>query len=104
VDDTVRDIQSYFEVRRETIGTRPSFAMLQLDMDIPDDIMENPILSELEVCTTDMILLGNVRVLLVPPCPLCSNSGLDIFRTYIHTTWNRLEVARDFNYYCRETD
>ncbi|KAI0062689.1 terpenoid synthase [Artomyces pyxidatus] len=55
----VRGIQEYFEVRRETIGAMPSFAILELDMDLPDEAVEHPVIQELSSLAVDMILLGN---------------------------------------------
>ncbi|KAJ7474192.1 terpenoid synthase [Mycena latifolia] len=34
----IRDVKSYFEVRRDTIGAKPSFAICELHMNIPDDV------------------------------------------------------------------
>ena len=55
-----RTIDEYLEVRRDTIGAKPSFAILELEMDIPDEVMHHPIIEELSILTIDMILLGNV--------------------------------------------
>jgi len=55
----VRSIQDYLEVRRDTIGAKPSFAILELDMDLPDEAVRHPIIEELSILTIDMILLGN---------------------------------------------
>jgi Delta6-protoilludene synthase len=56
----VRSIQEYLEVRRDTIGAKPSFAILELDMDLPDEAVHHPVIEELSIVTIDMILLGNV--------------------------------------------
>lgn len=57
---TIRDIDSYMEVRRKTIGAWPSFALLELDMDLPEDFMDHPVMHELHVLSISMICLGNV--------------------------------------------
>ncbi|TBU29047.1 terpenoid synthase [Dichomitus squalens] len=55
----VRTIDSYFENRRENIGARPSFALLELDMDLPDEVMEHPAIVDLTTGAIDMLILGN---------------------------------------------
>ncbi|KAI3395183.1 hypothetical protein diail_1677 [Diaporthe ilicicola] len=55
----LRDIQGYFEARRETIGAKPSFAINQIHLDLPDHIVESPIITRLADLSTDMIIIGN---------------------------------------------
>lgn len=52
------------EVRRDTIGCKPSYAMLELEMDIPDDVFNHPTLESLRVWSTDMICIANVSILI----------------------------------------
>jgi hypothetical protein len=61
--DVVRDIQSYMVTRRETIGTRPCFVLMRSTrrLYIPDDILENPIIREMENVALDMVYIVNVR-------------------------------------------
>ncbi|KAJ7474145.1 isoprenoid synthase domain-containing protein [Mycena latifolia] len=40
----IRDVKSYFEVRRDTIGAKPSFAICELHMNIPDEVITHPVL------------------------------------------------------------
>lgn len=56
----IRTIQEYLEVRRDTIGAKPSFAILELDMNLPDEAIHHPVIEELSILSIDMILLGNV--------------------------------------------
>lgn len=56
---SLRDVQTYFEVRRETIGVKPSFAINQIHLDIPDYVFESPIITRLTNLSIDMILIGN---------------------------------------------
>ena len=60
----IRDIDSYLEVRRDTIGAKPSFALLELGMDLPDEVINHPVIKDLSIWVIDMLCLGNVRVLL----------------------------------------
>ncbi|KAI0062680.1 terpenoid synthase [Artomyces pyxidatus] len=55
----VRNIQEYLEVRRETIGAKPSFVFLELDMDLPDEAVEHPVIQEMSILAVDMISVGN---------------------------------------------
>jgi hypothetical protein len=48
------------EVRRDTIGAKPSFAILETAMNLPDEAVHHPDIVELSTLTIDMILLGNV--------------------------------------------
>jgi hypothetical protein len=56
----IRSVDEYFEVRRDTIGTRPAFALLELDMNLPDEAVQHPVVEEMTVLATDMIILANV--------------------------------------------
>ena len=55
----IRDIASYFEVRRETVGAKPSFAIHQLHYDLPDEFMDHPTVAALTILCIDMIIMGN---------------------------------------------
>lgn len=52
-------VEHYLELRRETIGATPSFAILQLKLDIPDDVISHTAIETLVTATTDMISIGN---------------------------------------------
>lgn len=56
----IRTLDSYLDVRRETIGAKPSFAILELDMDLPDDVFYHPTLENLRTWVIDMLCIGNV--------------------------------------------
>lgn len=48
------------ELRRHTIGAFPTLLIHEMDLNIPDNVREHPVLTQLEVCAVDMILIGNV--------------------------------------------
>ncbi|KAI0291779.1 terpenoid synthase [Multifurca ochricompacta] len=52
-------IEEYFEIRRDNVGTKPSFAIIELEMDLPDEAVNHPTIQELSVLATDMIFLDN---------------------------------------------
>jgi len=55
----IRTLDSYLDVRRDTIGAKPSFAILELDMDLPDDVFNHPTLENLRTWVIDMLCIGN---------------------------------------------
>ncbi|KAF8987968.1 terpenoid synthase [Cyathus striatus] len=55
----IRTIESYFDVRRDTIGAKPSFAVNELHMNIPDYVMENEVIKRLHAGCIDMLCIGN---------------------------------------------
>jgi hypothetical protein len=59
-DSHIRDIQSYLELRRNTIGAKPSFAIMEAEMDLSDEIMGHPAMVELTNLTIDLLCIGNV--------------------------------------------
>ncbi|KAJ7443637.1 hypothetical protein B0H11DRAFT_2250554 [Mycena galericulata] len=54
-----RDVNSYFEVRRETIGAKPSFAICEIHMNIPDEVMTHPVIAKLSILCIDALIIGN---------------------------------------------
>ncbi|KAF8520670.1 terpenoid synthase [Gautieria morchelliformis] len=55
----IRDVESYFEVRRETSGAKPSFAIVEIHMNIPEEVMNHPVIVRLFELAGDMVLIGN---------------------------------------------
>ncbi|KJA22852.1 hypothetical protein HYPSUDRAFT_138665 [Hypholoma sublateritium FD-334 SS-4] len=55
----VRDIDDYFVVRRDTIGAKPSFAICELYLNLPDSVMEHPVIMKLTELCIDVIIIGN---------------------------------------------
>jgi hypothetical protein len=55
-----RDVESYMQVRRDTIGAKPSFALLEHDMELPDEVFNHPLMHDLRMWCIDMLCLGNV--------------------------------------------
>lgn len=58
----IRDIDSYFAVRRDTAGTRPSFAICELYLNIPDSVIDHPVIAKLTELSTDMMIMDNDMV------------------------------------------
>ncbi|TVY83697.1 Delta(6)-protoilludene synthase [Lachnellula suecica] len=55
----IRNVTSYLEIRRRTIGARPSFNILEMDMNVPDEVMGHPTIRELESLATDLTIIAN---------------------------------------------
>ena len=57
------DLESYILLRRDTSGCKPSFVLIEYanNLDIPDDVLEDPILSDIIDAANDFISWANVR-------------------------------------------
>ncbi|KAF7325813.1 Terpene-synth-C domain-containing protein [Mycena kentingensis (nom. inval.)] len=55
------DLQSYIELRRDTSGCKPSFALIEYanNLDIPDEVMEHPLLESLTEAANDLVTWSN---------------------------------------------
>ncbi|KAI3614315.1 hypothetical protein WG66_000253, partial [Moniliophthora roreri] len=58
-ESRIRDLDTYFAIRRKTIGALPSFAVLGVHMNVPDEVFSDPIIQRLTELTVDMIILCN---------------------------------------------
>lgn len=55
----IRDISSYFTIRRRTIGAEPSFVINTIHISLPDELIHHPTIERLTLLTIDMLLIGN---------------------------------------------
>ena len=55
-----RTIDEYLEIRRDTIGVKPAFAILEIGLNLPDEAVCHPVINELSNLALEMILLDNV--------------------------------------------
>ncbi|EJD48009.1 terpenoid synthase [Auricularia subglabra TFB-10046 SS5] len=55
----IREISDYFPVRRDTIGTFPSWVFIHIGLELPEDVFGHPAVLELERIVTDIIIIGN---------------------------------------------
>ncbi|KAH8101904.1 terpenoid synthase [Cristinia sonorae] len=58
-ENRFRTIDEYLENRRQNIGARPSFVPLELQLHLPDEAFYHPVVQELSVYITDLIILDN---------------------------------------------
>ncbi len=57
--ERIRDIDSYFIIRRGIIGIGPSLAIYGLYLNIPDSVINHPVIVKLTEFCTDMIIMDN---------------------------------------------
>ncbi|KAG6893153.1 hypothetical protein C0995_001404, partial [Termitomyces sp. Mi166 len=55
----IRNIDEYLLVRRETIGVKPSLTILEFELNLPDEVFEDPVIQRLTNACIDMIFLSN---------------------------------------------
>lgn len=58
--DRVRSIDEYWDMRRHTSGCLPSFALIGLNLDFPDEVHNHPSLQRLRDLALFLIYAGNV--------------------------------------------
>ncbi|KAF8433262.1 isoprenoid synthase domain-containing protein [Boletus edulis BED1] len=58
-DRRILDIKSYIDARRRTSGVKPSFSIIELGLDIPDDVMAHPAVQEMILAAVDIIAFCN---------------------------------------------
>lgn len=57
----IRSIAEYLELRRGTIGVRPSFDFFLLTDDLPDSVVDHPHIERLACGAIEMTIFANVR-------------------------------------------
>ncbi|KZT01823.1 terpenoid synthase [Laetiporus sulphureus 93-53] len=57
--DTISTVEAYLKNRRENIGSRPSFCLIELAMEIPDEAFYHPTMVGLATYITDLLVLDN---------------------------------------------
>jgi hypothetical protein len=55
-------VEEYLELRRLTAGLVPSLDMILLPLDIPDHLLDDPRIKELEFMVIDMVVVANVSL------------------------------------------
>jgi hypothetical protein len=56
----IRDIESYKDIRCYTAGVTPSFAILELGLDILDEVTLHPAIEDMATASIEIIYLHNV--------------------------------------------
>ncbi|KAM4064115.1 delta(6)-protoilludene synthase [Hirsutella rhossiliensis] len=55
----LRDINSYFALRRVTVGLKPSLMIFEFGMELPREVLQHPTIEKLSLLCTDLILIDN---------------------------------------------
>ncbi|KAF8418014.1 isoprenoid synthase domain-containing protein, partial [Boletus edulis BED1] len=58
-EDRICDIKSYIDIRRDTLAVKPAFALSEMGLDIPDEIMSHPTIQEMAMASVDMVGIYN---------------------------------------------
>ncbi|KAG6374646.1 terpenoid synthase [Boletus reticuloceps] len=58
-DHRILDIKSYINARRRTGAVKPSFSIIELGFEIPDEVMSHPVIQEIVLAGIDMITFSN---------------------------------------------
>ncbi|KAG2099848.1 terpenoid synthase [Suillus discolor] len=57
--DHRRSLDDYLKLRRKTVGVIPSFPILEMGIDLPDEVLYDPVIMDLAECITDLVLIDN---------------------------------------------
>ena len=65
----VLSFEEYMILRRDTVGARPSFDMMEfaLDIDLPDEVFSDAAFQRAYYAAIDMIALANVSCIISTP-------------------------------------
>lgn len=68
----VEDLESYIELRRDTSGCKPVFDLVEysLDINLPDAVVNHPVVKALNQSSNDLVTWSNVRKLFF--WPICT--------------------------------
>lgn len=60
----IPDLEDYIAVRRDTSGCKPCWALIEYasGLDLPDEVMEHPIIQSLDEATNDLVTWSNVSI------------------------------------------
>ncbi|TDL18758.1 terpenoid synthase [Rickenella mellea] len=60
-DNVIPDLESYITLRRDTSGCKPCWALIEYanGLDIPDDVIEHPVLRDLGEAANDLVTWSN---------------------------------------------
>jgi len=62
---SVRTIKDYLRLTRLTAGPYPCFFPLEIDLDIPDEVMTHPSLELIRSMAAESLVLGNVSTIFI---------------------------------------
>lgn len=90
--DHLRTLDEYFTIRRDTIGSKPCYALVEAVVDLPPEALSHPTIAQLETHATDMIIFSNVSVFHYTIASLLISWRIfNPFRTFAHIMLNKHE-------------
>lgn len=89
----IPDLEDYIAVRRDTSGCKPCWALIEYaaGLDLPDEVMEHPVIQSLDEATNDLVTWSNVGTLTRLVTALGPHSTSS--RIFSRTIVNRLKVT-----------
>ena len=57
---SIRGVKDYLRLTRLTAGPYPCFFPIEMDLDIPDDVMTHPSMESIRSLAAESLVLGNV--------------------------------------------
>ncbi|KAG2155762.1 terpenoid synthase [Suillus clintonianus] len=57
--DHRHSVDDYLKLRRRGIGVKPSFTILEMGMDLPDEVFYHPVIGDLADCVIELAIIDN---------------------------------------------
>ena len=73
-NNRIRQVDDYLRLRRATSAGRPTLALVEFGLEIPEDVMQHEVVKEMRDITVDLIIFVNVRMIFFL-CPLLAASS-----------------------------
>ncbi|KAG1830863.1 terpenoid synthase [Suillus variegatus] len=54
-----RSLDDYLKLRRKTIGAKPCFLIIEMEMDLPDEVFYHPVIMDLADCIAELMIIDN---------------------------------------------
>ncbi|KAG1780020.1 terpenoid synthase [Suillus placidus] len=54
-----RGIDDYIKLRRDTCAAKPAIALYEMGMELPEEVLYHPVVTELTECITELMLIDN---------------------------------------------
>jgi len=91
----VPDLGGYIVMRRDTSSCKICWTLIEYanDLDLPDEVMDHPIIQSLDEATNDLVTMSNVSIY-TWSFPFLRFSFSAFSRTSFRTTVNRSKVTR----------
>ena len=78
----IPDLEDYIAFRRDTSACMPCWALIEYanGLDLPDEVMEHPLIQSLDEATNDLVSWSNVSI----------QTGLFALRRFLLSTFSRI--------------